>query len=201
MTWSRRTLLAAGIAAGIALGADAHAEWIVVPPRPGQVGLGVQAQYGTLLKSGSFGEEYSSGPGVAVRVRYRLRYERAIGMSFESQGFDARVDPAGDYDPLKSSFFTAGVEFYQMFNTRTRTTKMLSLGAGLAKISVKLNDGETAFPSGGDGVFVSAGAGVEHFFWQGLAYDVSTRYMTVIQDRKVNHDFQVSVGLIVYASY
>jgi hypothetical protein len=189
------------IVTGLAIAHEARAEWLVVPPRPGQVGLGIQGQYGALLNSGNFGADYGSGAGIAVRVRYRMRYERALGLSFENQTFDARVAPSADMDATRTTFFTAGAEIYQMFDTRTRTTKMLSLGLGLAKLSVKLNDGETAFPVGGDGVFVSAGGGVEWFFYQSMAIDASTRYMTVIQDRKLNHDLQLSLGLIFYASY
>jgi hypothetical protein len=88
-----------------------------------------------------------------------------------------------------------------MFATRTRTHRMLSLGAGLAKIAVKLSDGETSFPTAGDGVYVSAGAGIEHFFWQSWAIDLSSRYLAVFHDGKPNHDVQAALGLIFYASY
>ena len=70
---------------------------------------------------------------------------------------------------------------------------------GLAKLSVKLRDGEAMFPYD-DGVYVSAGAGVERFFWQSWAYDLSARYMTVFLGGKVNHDVHVALGLIFYAN-
>jgi len=191
-----------GMVMGVSTAAVARAETLVIPPRPGQVGIGVQGQYGTLLNTGTFGELYSSGPGLTVRIRYRMRYERAIGLSFESERFDARVTPAaGSQDPKSSSFFDAGIEVYQLYNTRTKTTRMLNLGVGIAKATVKLADGETAFLTNGDGAYLSAGAGVERFFWQSWAVDFSTRYKAVFIDSKVNHDLQASLGLIVYASY
>ena len=196
MTRGARMLFVVVMGGMLAAAAEARAARIVIPPRPGQVGLGVQGQYGALLKSGSVGESFGSGPGLAVRLRYRMRYQRGIGLSFESQRFDARE---ATWDGTEASIFTAGAEVYQMFGTRTRSTRMLSLGAGLAKLSVKLRDGETMFPYD-DGVYVSAGAGVERFFWQSRAYDLSARYMTVFLGGKVNHDVHVALGLIFYAN-
>jgi opacity protein-like surface antigen len=203
MSRRSRFILAAGLVAMLApLPCFA---WVVVPPRAGQVGIGMQGQGGMMFESGSLGTDYDSGSGLTVRLRYRMRYERGLGLSFESQSFDARrviaPDVEGDPYPVKLHFFTAGPEVYQMFGTRTRTHKMLSLGAGLAKIAVKLSDDETSFPTAGDGVYVSAGAGVEHFVWQSWAIDLSTRYMAVFHDQKPNHDVQAALGLIFYASY
>ncbi len=174
---------------------------VVVPPRPGQVGFGVQGEFGALLKSGDLGDLFSTGPGLAVRVRYRMRYERAIGLSFEAQRLDVREQAPAEsvFAPQRLTVVTQGIEVYQMFGTRTRTTRMLSLGVGLEQNRVRLNDQETLFPK--DGAYVSVGAGLEHFFWQSWAYDVSTRYMAIFQNGKTNHDLQASLGFIFYASY
>jgi hypothetical protein len=181
-----------------ALGSAGEARaWIVIPPRAGQVGLGAQGQFGGLLKQGEVGRTFGNGPGLAVRLRYRMRYERAIGVSFESQRFDGRDELS---DSTSASLFTAGVDVYQMFGTRTRATRMLSVGAGLAKFSVKLRDGETMFPWN-DGVYVSGGLGLERFIWRSWAVDVSTRFMTVFAAGKANYDLQASLGFMFYASY
>lgn len=193
----------------------ANAASSIVLPRAGQVGLGLQVQAGTLLKSGGLGEEFGSGPGMAVRLRYRMRFERAIGLSFDVQRMKSR-DPSareGAFDSLGSvpgtpqllrdrlKMVTAGIELYQLFDTRDRTIKMLSAGLGLAQISAKLNDGETQFPIAGDGVYLSLGAGIERFTYKSIAWDLSTRYMAVLHDKKVNHDIQLSLGFIFYAAY
>lgn len=188
------------VGAIVMFGAAGPAEaWKVTPPRAGQVGLGMQGQYGTLLESGLIGEEYGAGPGLTVRVRYRMRYERAIGLSFESQSFDAR-SPADSVGSLtQTTAILSGLELYQLFGTRTRTHRMVSVGVGLAQISQDTNDGGTIFP--GDGLYVSAGAGIERFFYNSWAFDLSTRYMALFQEGETNHDFQISLGLIFYASY
>jgi len=177
------------------------AAWVVTPPRAGQVGIAVQGQYGAVLKSGSFGNEFSDGPGLAVRLRYRLRYERAIGLSFEGQRFDPREPSVADTAAKNLSAFCFGLDVYQMFGTKTRTTKWLNVGAGLVQFRRKLNDGEQQFGLDNDGVYVSLGAGFERFIWQSWALDGSTKYFTVFQSGSANYDFQVALGVIVYAGY
>jgi hypothetical protein len=217
-------MVAVGLTLGVALGAlaagtaQAGAGTVVVLPRPGQVGGSVSGLYGTLLDAGNVGDQFGSGPGLAVRMRYRMRYERGFGLSFESHGFDPRsadslrdlyqyygetdprIYPADSPDAYKKvDLFLYGVDFYQMFGTRTKMTKMLSVGAGLAHPTFALNDGEQQYPLN-DGAYLSAGAGIERFFWQSLAFDLGARYHAVFLDGKLNHDLQFSLGLIMYAS-
>lgn len=177
----------------------AHAKRHVEPPRAGQVGIGLQGQFGTLLQTGKIGDEFGSGPGLTVRVRYRMRYERALGLSFESQRFDARSPNDSLGAVTRATLVLSGIDFYQLFGTRTTAHKMLSVGAGLAQVSEDTNNAGVFYP--GDGVYLSFGAGVEQFFWNSWAFDLSTRYMTLFQEGKVNHDLQLSLGLIFYASY
>lgn len=201
-----------GVALGGFAAGTARAGSVVVLPRPGQVGVELSGLYGTLLENGNVGDLFGSGPGMAVRMRYRARYERGFGLSFESHGLDARMadslvdlfngDRIAAGDPFaykRLNLFLYGVDFYQMFGTRTKTTKMVSLGGGLAHPTFALNDGENEYPLS-DGAYLSAGVGVERFFWQSLAFDFGARYQAIFLDGKVNHDLQASVGLIFYAS-
>ncbi len=205
-------LLALGVALGGLAAGTAQAKTIVVLPRPGQVGVSLSGLYGTLLDNGNVGDQFGSGPGLAVRVRYRMRYERGFGLSFESHGLDVRpVTPQVNYWDGSSmpanadgaykrlNLFLYGADFYQMFGTRTKMTRMLSVGAGLAHPVFALNGGEQQFPFN-DGAYLSAGAGVERFFWQSMAFDLGARYHAIFLDGKVNHDVQLSAGLIMYAS-
>jgi hypothetical protein len=193
----------------------AAGESSIVLPKPGQVGIEAGGGYGMLLKSGPLGDLYDAGPTFVVRGRYRMRYERALGLTFESQRMDVR-EAAPVYDgsdstvaPTRISLITSGIEFYQMFGTRTRTTRMLMVGAGLAQARAKLNSGETQLvevpgdiPTGaGDGLYVSGGAGVERFFYRSWAFDLSARYMAIFREGKASHDLQAALGVIFYASY
>lgn len=184
----------------------------IVLPRAGQVGIGMQVQGGTLLSAGELGHEFGAGPGLTFKIRYRMRFERAIGLTFDAQELHARhpFGGAGAFDSLEDfpavrrdrlKLVTAGIEFYQMFDTRERMVKMLSAGAGLAQLSAHLSNGETQFPLAGDGVFLSAGAGLERFVFRSWAWDLSSRYMMLFHDGKMNHDLQAQLGLIFYASY
>ena len=188
---------------GLACATPSWAERSIILPRPGQVGVALQGGYGSLLKRGDLGSDFASGPTLAVRLRYRLRYERAIGLSFENQRFEIRVpellDPLGNPGRTRVNLVLSGLEFYQMFGTRTRTTKMLMVGAGVAQTSGRTINKETFYP--GDGSFISAGFGVERFFFRSWAIDLSTRYAAVFLPEDREHDVQVALGLIFYASY
>ena len=177
----------------------------IVLPRPGQIGVGAQGGYGALLKTGDLGNNFSDGPTLAVRLRYRMRYERALGLSFENQRFAIRV-PEAEY-PEGSGFagrvrvnsVLSGLELYQMFGTRTRTNRMIMVGAGLVQTSGRDSIGDTFYP--GDGAYVSVGAGVERFVIRSWALDLSARYMAMFLPDNRNHDLQVALGFMFYASY
>jgi hypothetical protein len=194
----------------IAWASPARSASSIVLPKPGQVGLSLGGGYGTYLENGNIGTTFGSGPAFNLRIRYRMRYERGIGLSFESQSLDARVAPpvyvVGDEStvgPTKLSNILSGLEFYQFFGTRTKATKMLILGAGLAQMRADTNTGETELSGkdAGDGLFLSAGAGLERFFFKSWAWDLSTRYYAVFRDGQANHNVQAALGLIFYASY
>jgi opacity protein-like surface antigen len=187
------------------LGVPAASAATVVLPRPGQVGVGLQGGWGTLLQSGELGGAFGNGPNLAVRLRYRMRYERAFGLSFEGQRLDIR-QPEAEFPPgsglagrTSLKITLSGLDFYQMFSTRTRTTKMLSIGAGLAQTSAKTANDETVYP--GDGFYLSVGAGLERFLFKSWALDLSTRYEALFLPEDRNHDVQANLGLIFYASY
>jgi hypothetical protein len=199
-------LTAGALTAGALLMTPAAWSASVLLPRPGQVGLGVQGGYGTLLKSGGLGGTFGEGPTIAVRLRYRMRYERAIGLTFENQRHEIRV--AEIYDPVDALNFPgrtrvnavlSGIEFYQMFGTRTPTVKMLMVGAGIAQTSSRTINAETIYE--GDGTFLSAGFGVERFVYRSWALDFSARYMALFLPDDRSHDVQVAAGLMFYASY
>ena len=179
---------------------NACAEGSIILPRPGQVGVGGQAQFGTMFNSGDFGDLYDQGPGLGVRVRYRMRFERALGLVFESQQFDARDASADSLTaPERLTALTSGVEVYQMFGTQGRTVRYLNAGVGLAQFTIHNFQDETEFP--GDGLYISFGGGLERFVYRSTAIDLEVKYHTLFHEGEVNHALRVSAGVIFYVSY
>jgi opacity protein-like surface antigen len=193
----------AGIAVGAALLAPGlgHAAHIVLP-QPGDIGFAAFAQYGAFTKTGEIGESFGTGAGYGLRLRYRMRYERALGLTFERQGFDPRTKSVADTAASSMTLTATGIDIYQMFGTRTRVSRMLNAGVGLAQITQKLNDKEAqvAGPGVGDGFYVSLGGGIEYFVWQSWAVDVSMRYHAVILHDTTNHEMQFYLGAVFYAA-
>lgn len=185
----------------------------VTLPRPGQVGISVQGGYGSLVDTGNeknIGSEFGDGPAFAIRLRYRMRYERAIGLTFETQKLASRLERP--YDPAHADSTTfpdevkvilSGLDFYKLFGTRTATVKMISIGAGLAQQRVKFNSGETELSGtfSGDGFYLGAGFGVERFFYRSFAIDLSARYYAMFREGEVGHNVQAAIGIIGYAGY
>jgi opacity protein-like surface antigen len=209
----KRILGAAVFAVAVlAIGAPARGA-VIVLPRTGQVGVGVQGQYGGLAKQGELGDEFGTGAGLAVRLKYRMRYDRGMGLSFETRTLDGRgkfmaksaFPPGAGADslaPLKSlKLQTFGLDLYQFFRTRTRTQGFLSATAGLAKINAVGRDGDPVYPVAGDGMFLSVGAGAERFIYRSWAVDASVRYSAIFLDGGTNNDVQAAVGMIFYAAY
>ncbi len=203
----------AGIGIGMVLAGTAGAATLVLP-RAGQVGIAVVGDFGSLANTGVVGREFGSGFGVGVRLRYRMRYERGLGLTFDQYTLDSRVlgYPAGAFNnelgPADSlltrdelNLTTTGIELYQFFGTRNQNVRWLSLGAGLAQISARLSSGEIQYPIGGDGTFLSAAGGVEHYVYRSWAVDFSARYQAIFLASSVNHNLQASAGIIFYAAY
>ena len=198
-----RYVVLAVIVSGLAMVAPGRASAAkIVLPEAGDIGFGGLAQFGTLLKTGEIGDVFGTGAGMALRLRYRMRYERALGLSFERHGFDPRAKSDTLLAPLNTTAILTGLEIYQMFSTRTKVTKMLSAGVGLTQVTQKLVGGETqsAGPGVGDGFYLSAGGEIEYFFWQSWAVDVSLRYHAIILHETVNHDVQIGAGVIFYTA-
>jgi hypothetical protein len=193
-------------------GAPARAANIVLP-RAGQVGVGVQPlQYGGMPEAGELGSEFGTGFGMAVRLKYRTRYDRAAGLSFETRRLDGRghfvtpsaflVGAGADSLPLKAATLeTYGVDLYQFYGARKSTQEFLSVSGGLAKVNGWSSNGDLVAPIAGDGLFLGAGAGLERFVYRSWAVDFSARYEAVFLDGSTNHDIQVALGAIFYAAY
>jgi hypothetical protein len=205
----RRARVAVAVLFTLGLTGVAHADSKVVLPRSGQVGFGLQFGYGTLLQTDSYGNTFGGGASYVVHLRYRMRYERAIGLTFSAERFDVRspvmynFDDPNSVQPERLNTTLSGLDFYQMFGTRTPTVKYLLLSGGLSQERVKLNDGETELSGtySSDGLYLGAGAGIERFFWSSMAWDLSGRYNAIFRDGKPHNDVQVSLGIMWYASY
>ena len=59
------------------------------------MGVGLQGQFGMIGGGQDLAATFDNGPGLAVRLRYRMRYERAMGLSFEQMRLETR-QPGAD---------------------------------------------------------------------------------------------------------
>jgi opacity protein-like surface antigen len=170
--------------------------------REGTLSLGMQGEYGSFIGTSGFGEEFNHGPALGVRVRYRFAEDQAFGISFEGQRFDSKVDSVSIFAPKYLSAITTTAEYYNYFQTRSRTPQYLMIGAGLLQTRAHLNDGETTFP--GDGGVISVAAGAEYWWKRTLTFDLSLRYNGFIHNDNgsttLTHGVQAGLGFEFYTS-
>jgi len=176
--------------------------WRARVVREGTLSLGMQGEYGSFLGNSGFGAEFNHGPALAVRLRYRFAEDQAVGISFEGQRFDAKFDSTSEFAPKYLNAITTTLEYYNYFQTRSRTPQYLMIGAGLLQTRRHLNDSETDFP--GDGGVLSLGAGAEYWWKRTLTFEFSLRYNGFIHSdngkTSVTHGVQAGLGFQFYTS-
>ncbi|MBN1504806.1 MAG: hypothetical protein JW952_07085 [Candidatus Eisenbacteria bacterium] len=138
----------------------------------GTLMVGVQGQYGLLTGDAEPADEFDRGPGYALRLRYYMGDERAIGISMENQQFDGI--PGGGSEPqprdMTVAVFTADYLFY--FQRPSALTRYLAVGVGFHHPARNYDDGSEVGP---DGLVLTAGAGLEYFFHRVVSFDVCVR--------------------------
>jgi hypothetical protein len=170
--------------------------------REGTVSFGLQGGYGSFLGGSGFADDFSSGPNLAVRLRYRTGRESAIGLSFEGQRYDAKDAPLEPEDPEWVQVVTTTAEYYQFFSVRKRAPRYVVLGAGLAQSRRRLLNEETDFP--GDGGVIILGAGTEFWWQRTISFELSARYYGILRgddgSTLYSNAAQVALGVHFYTS-
>jgi len=170
--------------------------------RDGTLSLGLQGEYGSFVGTSGFGQSYNHGPALGVRIRYRFAEDQAFGISFESQRFNVKHDTTVPTDPKYLTAITTTAEYYNYFQTRSRTPQYLMIGAGLLQTRRHLNDSEIDFP--GDGGVLSLGAGAEYWWKRTFSFDLSLRYNGFIHSdngsTSLSHGVQAGLGFEFYTS-
>jgi opacity protein-like surface antigen len=166
--------------------------------RQGTIALTGMASYGTLLESGRYGQTFNSGIGLGFGLRYRTSYEAAVGVSFESQRFDARAPGDSAAAAVRLNLVVTSLDYYRFFSHRSRVPRYLVLGVGLVQARQTDADGELEYP--GDGGMFKVGGGIEYWMSRSLTADLNVRYNGVFSNSRLDHDFQIGLGLNFYTS-
>lgn len=166
--------------------------------RPGTLSLGVQAQYGLIAGPSDFGEDFSRGPGFAVRIRYALGGPQAFGISFESQTFDADASATGGGEasqPVKLKLANATLEYLRYFNRGQGNSQYLVMGLGLYHPSEQRT---TGLATASDGLVLLFGGGTELFTFRTTSIDLSIRANGLFGGDAVSATLEAAVGFHHY---
>ncbi|MCX5799813.1 MAG: hypothetical protein NTX17_00235 [Candidatus Eisenbacteria bacterium] len=138
----------------------------------GTLTVGAQVQQCLLVGDAPPTDDFDSGTGFAMRLRYYLGNNRAFGISFESQVFDAVPAPVSDDQPrgFKDAIVMADYLFY--FDRESSLSRYVVVGLGLHHPGRDYRSGSEVGP---DGLAASLGGGLEYFFHRSTSVDVSVR--------------------------
>jgi opacity protein-like surface antigen len=183
-----------GALAWAASAIPARADFAPRPVREGTLSIGLYGLGGALV-AGSLSETYDTGLGFAVRLRYRTARESALGLSFESQRYNAKQAPQDATDPEWVTVVNSILEYQHYFRVQKRGTRYLSAGVGLAQLRRRLESEETDFP--GDGAVFALGAGTEIWWGRSLTVDLGLRYNGMLRsvDGISYYDQAIALGL------
>lgn len=138
----------------------------------GALAVGVQGQFGFLAGDAEAAEHFDQGPGYALRLRYYLGNDRALGISMESQRFDGTPGLGLQYEPKEMTVAVFTVDYLMYFQRASALTRYLTFGAGFHHPGREYKDGSEVGP---DGLALTAGAGFEYFFHKVASVDVCVR--------------------------
>ncbi len=159
--------LVGAVCATSLLSDPAHATRI----RPGTLSLGATFDYSSLTGGSSLAQDFRSGPGFQVRVRYRMAGGWTVGSSFGQETFahSASVDSVD-----RMRVISAGVELGRYFGNHARPM-YVTLGAGVWNPTVFRADEDVYEANKADRVYLSGTIGTEVFVRRSVALDFSAR--------------------------
>jgi len=138
----------------------------------GALMVGVQGQYGKLIGDAEATDEFDQDAGYALRLRYYLGNDRALGFSMENQRFEG-VPIGGDVaQPRRMSVAVLTADYLFYFQRASALSRYVTVGVGFHHPSRNYEDGSEVGP---DGLVLTAGAGLEYFFHRVVSVDVCVR--------------------------
>jgi opacity protein-like surface antigen len=168
--------------------------------RTNAINLGLQITYGGVGGSSRIGEGFSSGIGYAFRFRYQMKPSFALGISFESQRFDANSNnpPSTEPDASDSTVNMTTVSGEAVFyvNRQKETNPYFITGIGIASPDVV--DENLGSARVDDGPFLVLGAGLEHFIRDRFSIDLALRGYGLASGSEFTTMYQVCAGIQLY---
>ncbi|UCF79135.1 MAG: outer membrane beta-barrel protein [Candidatus Eiseniibacteriota bacterium] len=195
------------LCAMVFLGITAPSESVAGPifEEKGAFTVGFQGQYGLLMGEATETEHFDNGAGYAVRLRYYLGRNRALGVSLERQSFAGGDAISPDERPEEMNVSVVTVDYFWYFDRKSQLTHYITVGAGVHhpgrdySAYVSADDEWVGYSTvGPDGIALSLGAGLEYFFHRVVAVDLSARGYGLFGQDGTLGSVQAAVGFNFY---
>jgi hypothetical protein len=140
--------------------------------RVGTIGLSVSGLYGAVTGNSRYGQEFSSGPGMAIGLRYVTSRHISLGLSFHSQRYDAN-ETGQALDDLDLRMTDIRFDTYYYRDRGANAPQYFLVGIGLFRPEVRHSANEISFPT--ENLVLCAGMGAEVFIRETWGLDFSAR--------------------------
>ena len=167
--------------------------------RPGTISLGLQGGYGVVRGTSRLADGFDHGPSYAFRFRYMLSPSFALGFSFENQRFGNRggapsPEPGASDSTIHMSTVSAEGVF---FVHREREVTPYFIG-GIGHAAPDIVDEVLGSARVNEGMFLTAGAGLERFVRPRFSLDFSLRGYGLISNSEFTSFAQITAGIHLY---
>lgn len=142
--------------------------------KSGTVGLFGGAQYATVTGDNRYGNDFDSGFGFNLGLRYVLGRHFSLGVDFQNQSYDAK-NTARPVEVGVDNLVITGIggELLYYRNRNSNASQYLVFGVGFYRPEIRVSDSEVIFPE--ESLALSAGLGVEIFIRENWGLDLSGR--------------------------
>jgi opacity protein-like surface antigen len=161
----------------------------------GTLSVGVQGQYGYLVGDAPPADDFDQGAGYDLRLRYYLGNDRALGISMESQKFDAVPQEATGVQPREMTVALMTLDYLFYFQRASTLSRYVTAGVGVHHPSRDFQNGSEVGP---DGLVLTVGAGLEYFFHRVASVDVCVRGYGLFGQGGLLGSGEAAIGLNFY---
>jgi len=153
---------------------------------PGTAAFGAGGSYGNILGDSRFGNDFSTGGGYNLLLRYVASEHVSLQANFQNQSYSYDGVVAADEEVPITRLVTTSFEASMLFfrNRNADASQYFTVGLGLYRPEIRLEE-DPNYPSAlfpGENFMFFGGLGVELFLRENWAIDIQARGIGYVGD-------------------
>jgi len=161
----------------------------------GTLTVGALVQQGMLVGDAAPTDEFDTGTGYGMRLRYYLGSSRAFGISFENQVFDAKPSSLSADQPKEFRAAVVTLDYLWYFDRKSTLSRYATVGLG---VHHPVSEYKLDSKPGRDGIVGCIGGGLEYFFHRSTSIDISVKGYGLLGQGGFLGSVEVAGGISFY---